>query len=93
VLCLALVHHLALTANLPLSEVIEWLRALGARLVIEFVTKDDPMVKRLLMQTTQVHDDYDIMPFEQYLSRHFTIDKRTPLPSGTRILYFARPHA
>jgi SAM-dependent methyltransferase len=93
ILCLALVHHLAITANLPLGDVLDWLRSLGARLVIEFVTKADPMVKRLLMQTTQTHDDYETDAFEAELGRRYIVEQRTALPSGTRILYAARPHA
>jgi SAM-dependent methyltransferase len=93
VLCLALIHHLVISANLPLAEVIEWLHALGARLVIEFPTKDDPMVKRLLMQTTQRHEDYEVAAFETALGRRYTTERRVAVPSGTRILYDARPHA
>lgn len=93
VLCLALIHHLVISANLPLAEVVEWLHGLGARLVIEFVTKDDPMVKRLLMQTTQQHEDYEVASFEAELGRRYTIERRAAVPSGTRILYDARPRA
>jgi hypothetical protein len=91
VLCLALIHHLVISANLPLAEVIAWLHGLDARLVIEFVTKDDPMVRRLLMQTTQKHEDYEVEPFEAELGRRYAIERRTVVPSGTRILYFAVP--
>jgi SAM-dependent methyltransferase len=93
VLCLALVHHLVISANLPLADVLDWLRGLGARLVIEFPTKDDPMVRRLLMQTTQRHEDYEVPVFEAELGRLFAIARRAAVPSGTRILYDARPHA
>jgi SAM-dependent methyltransferase len=92
VLCLALVHHLAITANLPLTEILDWLHSLGSRLVIEFVNKADPMVKRLLMQTTQRHEDYETAVFEAELGRRYTIERRTALPSGTRILYVAHPN-
>src|SRR5439155_12701696 len=47
-LCLPPVHHLALGANVPLRELVDWLRSLGAVLVVEFVTRDDPMAQRLL---------------------------------------------
>ena len=48
VLALALVHHLAIGANIPLPEVVSWLHSLGGRLVVEFVGPDDPMSRRLL---------------------------------------------
>jgi SAM-dependent methyltransferase len=93
ILGLALIHHLVIAANLPLAEIIDWLHSLGSRLVIEFVTRDDPMAKRLLMQTTQPHEDYQPSVFEAELGRRYTIERRTALPSGTRILYVARPNA
>ena len=37
-LALALVHHLAIAANVPLPEVVAWLAAFGGRLVVEFPT-------------------------------------------------------
>ena len=91
VLCLALVHHLSITANLPLVEIVDWLAGLGARLVIEFVTREDPMVMRLLQQSTAIHNDYDPAIFEAALTRRYIIERRTALPSGTRILFAARP--
>ena len=48
VLCLALVHHLRFTGNLPLSHIAEFLTRLGRWLVIEFVPRDDPAVTHLL---------------------------------------------
>ena len=36
-LCLALVHHIVISANIPLADFIGWLARLGTSLVIEFV--------------------------------------------------------
>jgi len=46
ILCLALVHHMSIASNIPLEEIIDWLRDTGAELVIEFVTRKDEMVRR-----------------------------------------------
>ena len=48
VLALALVHHVAIGANVPLAEVVSWLRSLEAPMVVEFPAGDDPMVTSLL---------------------------------------------
>ncbi len=48
VLALALVHHLAIAANVPLGEVVSWFRSLGATLIVEFVEPHDPMAAQLL---------------------------------------------
>lgn len=90
-LCLALVHHLVISGNVPLPEVIEWLATLQSSLVIEFVSKDDPMVQRLLRNKDDQYPDYDIGVFETWLSRSFQIVERASLQSGTRVLYFGHP--
>jgi SAM-dependent methyltransferase len=92
-LCLALVHHLSIGNNIPLRDVIEWLAELGGHLVIEFPTKQDPMVERLLARRREgLHGDYEIESFEQALEEAFSVERRETLPSGTRHLYFARPN-
>ena len=91
VLCLALIHHLAITANIPIADVVDWLAEVGASLVIEFPTPEDAMVKRLLLNKDQVYADYCVEYFETVLGARFDVRDRLPLPSGTRILYYATP--
>ncbi len=91
VLALALIHHMVIGANIPLPEFVGWLRHLGAALVIEFVTKQDPMVQTLLRNKPDQYDDYRQETFEQCLKQAFSLDRREDLASGTRTLYFARP--
>ena len=90
-LCLALIHHIVLTANVPLPEFVDWLRSLDSALVIEFVTKDDAMVKKLLRNKADIYEDYEIGVFERCLSEKFSIREQTVLQDGTRKLYFATP--
>lgn len=89
-LCLALVHHLVIGANLPLRELIDWFHGLGSDLVIEFVGRDDPMVQTLLRHKTDLYTDYDPLLFERWLGEAFTIRQRLSLPNGTRTLYYAQ---
>jgi ribosomal protein L11 methylase PrmA len=92
VLALALVHHLAIAANVPLPEVVSWFRSLGATLVVEFVEPHDPMAAQLLgNKPTGLFDDYRIDVFEKLLDEQFAIDRREALPSGSRTLYLATP--
>lgn len=92
-LCLALIHHMVITANIPLPEFIGWLASLESHLVIEFVTKDDPMVKKLLRNKSDIYCDYEIEVFEQCLYAHFEMVPQKSYHSDTRRLYFARPLA
>lgn len=92
VLALALVHHLAIGANIPLPEVISWLHSLGGRLVVEFVGPDDPMAKRLLSnKPAGLFPDYRREAFEKLLSERFDIDRQETLAGETRTLYSAVP--
>ena len=92
VLALALVHHVSHTANVPLGEFLDWLRELEAEVVIEFPTREDPMVRRLLSGKREGSNaDYERGSFERQLGERFRIERSEPLPSGLRVLYLARP--
>ena len=89
-LCLALLHHVVIGSHIPLREFITWLASLGTAVVIEFVTRDDPMVQTLLRHKADHYTDYDLEYFERCLADAFEIDQRETLASGTRLLYYAR---
>ena len=91
ILGLALLHHMVIGANLPLAEVVEWFAGFDAELIVEFVSRQDPMVERLLLNKTDQFDDYDRPAFESYLARHFETVRRQELSGRTRTLYHLRP--
>jgi hypothetical protein len=91
VLALALVHHLALSGNVPLTMVAAWLGRLGRCAVVEFVPKDDPQAQRLLAVREDVFDHYDRQHMEEALKLHFTIDAAVELSGSDRVLYCCRP--
>jgi hypothetical protein len=90
-LCLALIHHLVISANIRVAEFVEWLSGLETAVVIEFVTKQDPMVQKLLLNKVDHYADYEEGAFENFLSQYFDIVEKEVLKSGTRILYYAEP--
>ena len=93
-LCLALVHHVALSSNVPVRSFLDWLAELRTEVVVEFPTRDDPMVQRLLSRKGPgANPDYDIKVFERALDERWRVERREVLPSGTRILYRAIPAA
>jgi len=91
VLCLGLIHHLVIAANIPMEEVIDWLASLAATLVIEFPTKRDPMVQALLRNKRDQYADYEQSNFERLVNSRFNITQRVQLPSGERFLYRVDP--
>jgi len=94
VLCLALVHHLAITDTVPLDEIVAWLAGFGAEVVVELPNRDDPMVQRLLRaKKDRTFERYDQAIFETAVDDHFDTRARVELPSGTRTLYHLSPRA
>jgi SAM-dependent methyltransferase len=92
VIALALVHHVAIGANVPVKEVVDWLAALGGALLVEFPTREDPMVQKLLASKRKgLHPDYERGFFERCLHEAFDVHRSEHLGSDTRILYFATP--
>jgi hypothetical protein len=92
-LCLAIVHHVCITGNVPVREFLDWLRSLDTALVIEFPERSDPMVQRLLSGKREgSNPDYEKAMFERALEERFTVDRSAPV-SETRTLYEARPRA
>lgn len=89
-LCLALVHHLVIGHGIPLREFLEWLAEMRTSLIIEFVSKQDPMVQRLLRGRRDNYTDYEPDVFERWLSELFHVEHSSRLASGCRTLYFAK---
>jgi hypothetical protein len=89
VFCLALLHHLVIGAHLPIEEVVDWLASLQSDLVIEFVTRDDAMVQKLLRNKSEQHPDYSRQAFERLLGSRFTVERRQEIGGGRRLLYYA----
>jgi hypothetical protein len=87
VLCLALIHHVVITANIPLAEFIDWLAGLTDKLVIEYVSRSDDKVQTLLRNKEDKYQDYSRESLESNLGRHFVISRREDVNDGNRSLY------
>lgn len=90
VMALALVHHLAIGANVPLPRVAEFFAKLGRRLIIEFVPKEDSQVRRLLVVRQDIFADYTREAFEAAFAGPFAIESATPVRESVRALYLMR---
>jgi ribosomal protein L11 methylase PrmA len=92
VLCLALLHHLVLGRNLPLSQVLEWLTSLAPRGVVEFVPKEDPMAQMLLALKPDIAPTYDRDTVRSLLGQYAHIDREEVVTASGRLLFaFSRP--
>jgi ribosomal protein L11 methylase PrmA len=87
VVALALVHHVSIGNNVPLTAFADYLARLGRRAIVEFVPKSDPMAKRMLAAREDVFDDYTVDGFEHAFAARFVIDERVPLSRSNRVIY------
>ena len=90
VIALALIHHLAITCNIPFRKISEFLKQISKSLIIEFVPKDDLMVKEMLSLRKDIFKDYTQEHFEREFSADFIIEKRVSIKGSKRILYLMR---
>jgi ribosomal protein L11 methylase PrmA len=86
-LALALVHHLAISNNLPLDRIAGFLGRICKRLIIEFIPKDDPQVQKLLSTRKDIFRDYHQQAFEFAFGKYFTLQSSIKIRGTTRTLY------
>ena len=89
-MALALVHHLAISNNVPLPHVARYLSSLADHLIIEFVPKDDPQVQRLLRSRQDIFVDYTQAAFEAAFGRFFEIVDSAEIENCGRMLYLMK---
>jgi ribosomal protein L11 methylase PrmA len=90
VLALALIHHIAISKNVPLPRLAEFFASCGRALVIEFVPKPDSQVQKLLASRKDIFPEYNQEGFERAFSEFFTIEQAVPVPESHRVLYLMR---
>ena len=91
ILGLALIHHMVISANIPMQDFLEWLYGFGAAVILEFVGPDDEMTLRLLKNKRNQYPDYTQSRFESIASSMFEIADAAPLKEGRRRIYLLLP--
>ena len=86
-MALALIHHLAISNNLPFEYIAQYFSRLSKFLIIEFVDKTDSQVQKLLFSREDIFNQYTKENFKLVFSKYFTIIKEDPIPFSNRILY------
>ena len=88
VLALALVHHLAISNNVPLVKIADFLSNICSNsLIIEFVPKTDSQVRRLLATREDIFPDYTQRAFETEFRKYFTVQSSMRIRDSERTLY------
>jgi ribosomal protein L11 methylase PrmA len=87
VMALALVHHLAISNNVPLADLAEFFAGIGHSLIVEFIPKEDSQVKRLLTTRKDIFPDYTREGFERAFSQAFILQEIAPIQESQRVMY------
>lgn len=87
VFALAVIHHLAISNNVPLPLLADFFHDMGKWLVIEFVPKSDSQVQKLLASRLDIFDHYTLEDFEQAFGARFTIHEKVNVRESERYLY------
>ncbi len=90
VLALALVHHLAISNNVPFIKIADFFSKICSSLIIEFVPKNDSQVQRLLATRKDIFCNYKQEVFESEFQKYFTILKLTKIKDSERVLYLMK---
>lgn len=88
VFALALVHHLAITANIPFESIAEFFSTIGKSLIVEFIPKEDSQLRRMLALSMKVFPDYTQKHFESAFQKYFLMKTVKRIQDSARILYF-----
>lgn len=88
ILALALIHHLAISNNVPLPGVAALFARLARHLIIEFVPKEDSQVQRLLATRKDIFTDYTREWFERAFQPFYVIREMRPVAGSRRVLYW-----
>ena len=87
VLALALIHHLAISNNVPFSDIAAFLSRICRFLIIEFVPKHDTQVQRLLRTREDIFFQYTQDHFESCFKDHFSILHYDQIQDSQRFVY------
>ena len=89
-LALALIHHLAISNNLPFRSIAAFFHRLCQNLIIEFVPKTDSQVQKLLASRKDVFNEYNEKDFKQSFGEYFEILGAHNISESDRTIFWLK---
>lgn len=87
---LAIIHHIAISNNVPLVKIAEYFSSMSKYLIIEFVPKEDSQVQKLLATREDIFPNYTVEGFEEAFSQCYSILEKQNVVNSERILYLLK---
>lgn len=91
-LALALIHHLAISNNLPFGKIALFFNRICRSLIVEFAPKSDSKVQKLLASREDIFKDYTQQIFEDEFKKFFSIIRTVCIRGTGRTLYLMKRH-
>lgn len=88
VLALALIHHLLVSAAIPLEKIVFFFHSICEHLVIEFVPPSDPKFEQISKTNPNDFSFFTENAFSHAFSKYFTLERRIPIGNSLRVLYY-----
>lgn len=88
VMGLALIHHLCISNNLPLSYVAEFFRSIAPVAIVEFVPKEDGQVQRLLQARDDIFPNYSLDACINAFLEFYPSVEKFEIPESRRTMLF-----
>ncbi|GHS88668.1 50S ribosomal protein L11 methyltransferase [Synergistales bacterium] len=89
-MALALIHHLAISNNLPLYNIADYFSRMSPWLIIEFVPKEDEQVQKLLRLRQDIFTEYNVEGFEKSFSLFYDIIAKREVQDSLRTIYLLK---
>ena len=87
VMALALMHHLAISNNVPFEKIADFLSKICRFLIVEFIPKSDSQVQKLLSTREDIFAEYAQPAFERAFKAYFTVQNTVRIKDSERTLY------
>lgn len=87
VMALAVIHHLAISNNLPMVKIAEYFAQFAPNLILEFVPKQDSQVQKLLATREDIFPDYTEQGCKEAFGHYYTLQKEEKVKGSKRTVY------
>jgi ribosomal protein L11 methylase PrmA len=85
IICLAFIHHICVGNNIPFDKFIKFVEKFSDNILLEFVTKEDLMVKNLSRNKENIINEYNFENFKKVIKKNYKIISEENI-SNTRIM-------
>ena len=90
VICLALIHHVCIGKNVPIEMFIKYLGNFSKNFLLEFISKDDAMVKNLLKNKENLAEYYNLDYLKKTIYEDYRIISENKITDTRTLIHFKK---